>query len=213
MTDKHETTKTGTTTVGIVCKDGIVLAADRRMTAGFVAGKDAVKVHPITDNVAVTWAGSVSELQFTTRLLKAELMLKNLGVHRQSSVHETAQLLAGIIYGNFRSNPWMPPIAAFLLGGVDEKGAHLYDIDIDGAVLEFKDYYATGSGSLFAFGFLEENYKKGVSLDEGVRLAVKAVNAAVKRDIYTGNGIIVYTISDKGVQQVLEKQIEPSLEA
>jgi proteasome beta subunit len=210
--DTDQKLKTGTTTVGIVCKDGVVLAADKRVTAGFVAGKDGIKIHPLTDYIAVTWAGSVSDLQLLTRLTKAEIMLKDLQVHRKSAVQEVVQLVSSLLYGHFRSNPFMPPMVAFLLGGIDDKGVHLYDIDMDGAVLPYKDYHSTGSGSLFAFGVLEANYKKDMTLDEGVKLAVKAINAAAKRDIYTGNGILVYTISEKGVQQVIDKQLQASLE-
>ena len=100
---KEETLKTGTTTVGIVCQDGIILAADRRATAGsFIANKNALKVHQVTPNMALTTAGSVSDIQLMLKLIKAELKLKTLKTNREPNVKESANLLAGMIYGNIR---------------------------------------------------------------------------------------------------------------
>ena len=78
-TDKN-ILKTGTTTVGILCKDGIVLAADRRATMGnIIADKKAKKIHAITDNIAVTIAGTVSDAQLLIKLIQAEARLKQKG--------------------------------------------------------------------------------------------------------------------------------------
>jgi len=60
-------------------------------------------------------------------------------------------------------------------------------------------------------GVLETMYKKGMSVDEGVNLAVKAINAALQRDIYSGNGIDVVAVTSKGVKTVLEKEINVGL--
>ena len=63
--------KTGTTTVGLVAKDCIVLAADKRATAGhFIAGKKVDKVLPVSDSMAVTTAGSVSDIQLLVKLIE-----------------------------------------------------------------------------------------------------------------------------------------------
>ncbi|MEM4263767.1 MAG: proteasome subunit beta [Candidatus Woesearchaeota archaeon] len=205
--------KTGTTTVGIVCKDGIVLAADRRMTAGYVAHKKFTKIIQISDDMAVTVAGMVSEVQLLAKLIKAELKLKDLQTYRKSTVKEAANLLAGLVYSNVRKMSMVPGIAAFNLGGKDETGFHLYGLGIDGSVSKHDDYTTDGSGCMFAMGVLEAEYKKGISVDEGIKMAVKAVNAALQRDPYSGNGIDVVTITDKGVKTVLEKEIVARLEA
>jgi len=205
--------KTGTTTVGIMCKDGIVLAADKRATAGnLIANKKTQKVIKITDNMAVTMAGLVSDAQLLAKLIKAELKLKDLQTNRVSNMTEAANLLAGMLYMNIRRMTMVPGIVGFLLGGKDEEGFHLYDLGIDGSVSKSDEFVSDGSGSVFAFGVLETLYKKGISLDEGIKLAVKAVNAAMQRDNATGNGIDVVTITDKGVQYVLEKELIVKLE-
>ena len=202
----------GTTTVGLVCKDGIILAADKRATAGFVVNKKTQKIHKITDTMAVTMAGLVSDAQLLVKLIKAEVKLKDLVTLRTSTVKETANLLAGMLYMNLRKMSMVPGIVSFLLGGSDAEGNHLYDLGIDGSVTEVDDYVSDGSGSVFAIGALETLYRKGMTVDEGVKLAVKAINAALQRDTATGNGIDVIVISDKGVQTVLEKDLTIKVE-
>src|SRR3989344_1358670 len=138
----------GTTTVGIVCKDGIVLAADKRATAGFVVNKHTQKIHRITDRMAVTMAGLVSDAQLLVKLIRAEVKLKDLQTLRTSTVKETANLLAGMLYMNLRKMSMVPGIVAFLLGGNDHEGSHLYDLGIDGSITEIEDYVSDGSGSV-----------------------------------------------------------------
>lgn len=202
----------GTTTVGIVCKDGIVLAADRRATAGFVVNKKAQKIIIINENLAVTMAGLVSDAQLLSKLAKAELKLKDLQSNRTSNVREAANLIGGLLYANLRKMTMVPGIVGFLLGGRDNEGFHLYDLGIDGSITNVDDYVSDGSGSVFALGVLETLFKKGMTMDEGVKLAAKAISAAIQRDYNTGNGIDVLTITDKGIQMVLEKELNVKLD-
>ncbi|MEM4306919.1 MAG: proteasome subunit beta [Candidatus Woesearchaeota archaeon] len=211
--DKEVKTLKGTTTVGIVCRDGVVLAADKRATAGLVFSKKEKKIHPIADNMVVAMAGLVSDAQLLIKLIKAELKLKDLQTGRYSNVKEAANLLAGMLYMNIRKMTMVPGIVAFLLAGKDNEGFHLYNLGIDGSITKFDDYTSEGSGSVFALGVLEANYKKGIGIDEGIKLAVRTVNAALQRDPNTGNGIDVVTVTDEGIKTVLEKELVERLEA
>lgn len=202
----------GTTTVGLVCKDGIILAADRRATAGFVVNKKARKIIQLTDTMAVTMAGLVSDAQLLSKLIKAELKLKDLQTNRTSTVKEAANLLGGMLYSNIRRMSMIPGIVGFLLGGTDGEGFHLYDLGMDGSVTEVDDYVSDGSGSVFAIGVLETLYRKGMTLDEGVKVAVKAITAALQRDINTGNGIDVLVINEKGLNYAVEKEVAIKIE-
>lgn len=207
--------KTGTTTVGLVCKDGIVLAADKRVTAAgqIVMNKYFNKIVEITDKLAVTTAGSVSDIQLIVKLIKAQLRLNKIRTNRDPSVKETANLLASIIYGNIRSFSAIPSITGFLLGGIDNSGFYLYNLGIAGDIILSRDYEADGSGMMYALGVLEITYKKDLSLNEGVKLAVKAINAALQRDTATGNGIDVITVTKDGIKRVLEREINTRLTA
>ncbi|MBS3109766.1 proteasome subunit beta [Candidatus Woesearchaeota archaeon] len=203
----------GTTTVGIVCKDGIVLAADRRATAGnLIVNKRTEKVQLINDNMAITMAGTVSDAQLLTKLIRAETTLKKIRSGREPNVKETANLLANMVYGNIRKFSIIPGIAHFLMGGKDDEGFHIYDIFADGSITEVDDYITSGSGSVMAYGVLETLFKKDMSIDDGVKLAAKCINAAMQRDTYSGNGIDVVTITKDGLKKVLSKDLTPVLE-
>lgn len=205
--------KKGTTTVGIVCKDGIVLAADKRASAGYlVANKDEQKVVQISDNIAVTTAGLVSDIQLITKLMRAEISLKKIRTSKDPTVKEAANLMASIVYANIRKFSTFQSIVGFLMAGKDNsKGFSLYEIGIDGSLTKSDEYLTDGSGMMVALGVLESNYKKGLSIDEGIKLAVRTINAAIQRDTPTGNGIDVFTITSKGVEKAFTKKVDMTI--
>jgi len=214
MVKDMEIMKTGTTTLAIKCKEGIVLAADKRATAGnFIANKNVDKIFEITKNMAITTAGSVSDIQFLLKLIKAELRLKRIRTGRTLNVKEAANLLAGMVYQNIRQLSAIPGISHFLFAGYDNSGFYLYDLYPDGSLTETDDFVSSGSGSVIAYGVLESQYKKGMSIDEGIKLAIKSVNAALQRDSASGNGLDVVVINGKGVKKVLTKELNTTIEA
>lgn len=205
--------KTGTTTLGIKCKDGIVLAADKRATAGnFIANKKMDKIMEITSNMALTTAGSVSDIQLLIKLIKAELRLKKLRTGRELNVKEAVNLLAGMVYQNIRQFSTLPGISHFLFAGHDKHGFHLYDLYPDGSLTEADDFLSSGSGSVMAYGVLETQYEKDMSVDEAVKLAVKSINAALQRDSASGNGLDVVVIDKQGVKKILTKELNTFIE-
>ncbi len=211
--ENQEMLKTGTTTVGIVCKDGIVLAADKRATAGYlIANKNFEKVVSITEDIAVTTAGVVSDVQLLVKIMRAELKLQKIRTGRNIYVKEAVNLLSMFVYNNIRKMSMLPGISHFIVGGKDVSGYYAYEVAADGSIAECDDFVSSGSGSVFALGVLETLYKKNLSVDEGARLAVKAVNAALQRDIASGNGIDVVTITSEGVKKLPTKYVKTSVE-
>ncbi len=204
----ENTLKTGTTTLGIVCKDGLVLAADRRATAGhMIVDKKAEKLHVINDNIAVTIAGSVSEAQLLIKLLRAELKLKEVRTNKKPHIKESANLLGGLLYSTLRRMSMFPGVAHFILGGYDKSGLHLYDLFPDGSVTKITDYISSGSGSVFAYGVLETQYNPNITVKEGIKLATISINAALQRDSASGNGIEIAVVTDTNVEKVLKKEL------
>jgi len=200
--------KTGTTTVGIVCKDAVILAADRRATAGhLIASKRTQKVLPVTEHIAVTTAGSVSDLQLLFKYLAAELKLKHVRGGREATVKEAANLLSSWVYNLIRRSAG---VVHFLVGGYDE-APRLYDVYPDGSSMDVDDYISSGSGSVFALGVLENRYKKGLSKEEGVELALAAVSAALARDSASGNGIDIFSVTKDGTKHVVSKEVNTTL--
>lgn len=198
----------GTTTVGLVYKDGVILAADKRATMGhLVSNRITKKVHKISDHMAITTAGLVSDAQLFTRIIQAQLSLLTIRKGKEPLIKEAAHLLASLSYSNIRRPSMVPGIVGFLLAGVDKHGNHLYELGVDGSVTKSPDYRTDGSGSVFAMGVLDTLYKKDMSLEEGIKVAVKALSAAIQRDVHTGNGIDVFKITKDGVKKVMTKEI------
>jgi len=180
----------GTTTVGIVFDKGVVLAADKRATMGtFIAAKEVQKIHLIADRMALTMAGGVGDAQQLARLLRAELELYRHGRRAPMTVQGAATLLSNILQGS----KYFPYYVQMIIAGVDTK-PKLYDLDPFGGLLE-ESYVSTGSGSVVAYGVLDENFKKDMSQDEATRIAAKAVSAAMRRDSATGEGVDVLIIT------------------
>jgi proteasome beta subunit len=205
--------KTGTTTLAIKCKDGVVLAADKRVTSGYlVANKKFNKIVEINNRLAVTTAGTVSDVQLMIKYLQAEVKLKEIRTNRDSLVSEAVSLLANLVYYNIRKFSVIPGISHFIVGGTDSKGEHIYDVGADGSVTEVDDYVSSGSGSVMAYGVLEALYHDNMTVSEAVDIAKKAINAAVQRDIASGNGIDILTINKSGVKRILTKQISYTIE-
>lgn len=198
--------KTGTTTVGIKCKDGIVLGADKRAGGGIIIDKRAQKIFQITDNIAITMAGVASDAQLITKLIGAELRLMEIRKEKAVTVKEAANLLSGIVYQNIRKLSAIPGISHFLLAGKDSNGFHLFDIYPDGSLSECKDFLSSGSGSVMAYGVLETLYSQDISIEEGIQLSVKCLNAAIQRDMNSGDGIDIVTITSKGIKKVASKE-------
>ena len=212
MEDKDILTS-GTTTVAVVCKDGIVLAADKRATSGYlIAHKKFEKIVPITDNIVVTTAGVVSDVQLLIKLIRAELKLKSIRTGRPLYVKEAVNLLATFVYNNIRRLSMIPGVSHFIVGGKDSTGFYVYDIAADGSLALIDDYVSSGSGSVMAYGVLEALYNKDIEVDEGIKLVFKAVNSAVQRDIASGNGIDVVTITKEGTKKAISREITYKLE-
>jgi len=210
--NEKDVLNTGTTTLGLMCKDCIILAADKRATAGnFIADKNVSKVLPVSEKIAVTTSGVVSDIQLLAKILKAELKLKNIRVDRESTVKEAAHLLADMVYNNVRKYSAIPGITHFLLGGADRE-LHLYDIYADGSITDIDNFVSSGSGSVMAYGVLEGDYKKDMSEAEGIALALKAISAAIQRDSASGEGIDVYVITKTGMKCVATKKVNKNLE-
>jgi len=192
--DEGAVSKTGTTTVGIATAEGVVVATDMRASLGgrFVSNKSVQKVEQVHPTAVLTLVGSVGGAQSFIRTLRAEADLYEVRRDEPMSVHALATLA-----GNFaRGGPWFAinPV----LGGVDGEGSHVYSIDPAGGVMK-DDYTVTGSGMQLAYGTIEGQYDREMSLDDARDLAVRAVEAASARDTGSGNGVYVATVTDDGV--------------
>ncbi len=195
----------GTTTIGLVCDKGVVMASEKRATMGhFIASKDAKKVYQIDDLVAMTTAGSVGDAQRLVKWMQVESRLYKMRREESMTVKGIVSLLANILSGN----RFYPYFVQLLVGGVDKNGPSIYSLDAVGGLIEEKKAVATGSGSPMAYGVLEDRYIDRMPIDEGVELAVRALHNAMKRDSASGDGIDVVKITPEGYIHVEDTEIK-----
>ncbi|MBX4212477.1 hypothetical protein KW787_03435 [Candidatus Pacearchaeota archaeon] len=200
----------GTSLVGIVTKDGIVLGGDRRSTAGsIVMSKTSQKVVKVNDYVAVAGTGVASDIDLAQRVFGAELKLKQLKTKSRPTVKEAANLFGMMSYRNIRTPAMIPSIVGTLLAGFDEDGTvSLYTIEPAGGVYKVEDYDANfSSGMPYILGLLERSWKKDLTLKEAVEMAKESLKASTQRDVASGNGIDVFTITKDGIKHVVSEQI------
>ena len=210
--DESKIQKTGTTTLGMVCKDGILLAADKKVTAGnLVSSTKFDKVIIINDSIAITTAGLVSDVQLLTKLIRAQIKLDELRRNKKIKIKEAANLLANLVYNNVRKMSIIQGITGFLMAGVDNEGFYLYELGIDGSLNRFDDFVADGSGMMFALGVLESHYKQDLTVEQAKEVAIKAISASMMRDTASGGGIDIVTITKEGTKKVYSKVLQQKL--
>jgi proteasome beta subunit len=194
----------GTTTVGLTCKDGVVFATERRATMGnLIAHKVADKIFKIDDHIGATIAGAVSDAQSLMKVISAEVVLYRLRNGEKISVEAAATLTSNILH----SSRFYPFYVQTLLGGMDDKGPALYSLDPTGGVI--KDLMiSTGSGSPVAYGVLEDRYNKEMDVEDGVDVAIRAIKAAMERDAFSGNGVMVATVTEDGFEMLSAEEVE-----
>lgn len=194
----------GTTTVGIACKEGVVLVSDKRATMGtLIAHRIVQKSFMIDKHLGATVAGAVGDAQALIRWIQAEARLYRMRQGAEMSTEAAATLMGNILF----SNRYYPMIVQVIVGGYDSEGARLFSLDPLGSSIEDK-LIATGSGSPVAYGVLEDNYNENLPLSECTKIGVRALRAALKRDAMTGDGIDVIEITKEGFRKLSEEEVK-----
>ena len=198
----------GTTTVGLVCKDGVILATEKRAMAGYlIASKRAKKIYEIDAHLGATIAGAVGDSQALVRIIEANARLYKYEHGIPILVEAVANLASNILF----NQRWFPFITELIIGGIDQTGYRLFFLDPIGGLLE-DEMISTGSGSPIAYGVLEDQFKEAMSVDDGVNLTIRALRAAMERDAASGNGIEVAIITKEvGFKLLPQKDVEEQL--
>jgi proteasome beta subunit len=182
----------GTTTIGVVCKDGVILASDTRVTMGyFVAHKQGKKVYKIDNHIGMTIAGSVADAQKVIDIITANAQLYRINLNRPMPIASAARMTSNLL---FSARGLM---AQILVGGVDDSGPHLYNLDPFGSLTEEK---------VTSIGVLEDKFKEGMTVKEALPVIAHAVNAAMKRDVASGNNYNIIVIDSKGYRELADKE-------
>ena len=206
--ESNDVTKTGTTTLGMVCKDGVVIATETRATMGtLIAHKRTKKLYKIDDHLALATAGLVGDLQVLARYLNAEANLYRLKRNIKMPVKSAATLMSNIL----NQRKFYPYYVQLLLGGYDDTGGYIYALDAAGGAIPDK-YSSAGSGSPYVFGVLEDNYRDDLTSNEGIDIAIRAITAAKSRDSASGGDINIAVINKDGFKEIPEDEIKKRID-
>jgi len=206
--ENQKLTKTGTTTLGIVCKEGVVMATETRATMGhLIAHKATKKLYKIDEHLGLATAGLVGDLQVLARYLSAEANLYRLKRDSKIPVESAATLMSNIM----NQRKFMPYYVQLILGGYDANGGHVYSLDAAGGAIPDK-YTAGGSGSPYVFGVLEDLFKEDLTVDEGIDIAIRAIGAAKRRDSASGGMTNIAVITKDGFKPVSQDEVKKRLE-
>ncbi|MCG2863650.1 MAG: archaeal proteasome endopeptidase complex subunit beta [Vulcanisaeta sp.] len=185
------------TAVGIKARDGVVLAAEKRVAYGFtVFSRSGKKVFKVNDNIGIASIGILADMQVLTKIARAYMSLYALDTRSRPSIRSAAKLLSYVLF----SNRVLPYFVEVLVGGVDDEGPHLFVMDSLGSLIE-DDYAAVGTGTKLAVAILESNYRPDISVKEARELAIKAINQSISRDPVSGDGIDILIITSNGTSE------------
>ena len=202
--EENNVTKTGTTTLGMVCKDGVVMATETRATMGtLIAHKDTKKLYKIDEHIALATAGLVGDLQVLARYLNAEANLYRLKREIKMPVNSAATLMSNIL----NQRKFYPYYVQLIIGGYDDTGGHVFSLDAAGGAIPDK-YTSGGSGSPYVYGVLEDTYQDNLTTNEGINIAIRAITAATSRDSASGGKINIAVITNDGYKEITEEEIK-----
>ncbi|MDR2698832.1 MAG: proteasome subunit beta [Candidatus Methanoplasma sp.] len=197
---KEDVLKTGTTTIGLKIKDGVILASDQRATMGhIIAHSEVQKVYPLADNLGMTIAGVVGDAQLMVRFIESEVSIYSMKRGSPISVRSAATLVGNVMRHGF--------YLGLIVGGYDSTGGHVFSVDAAGGYIE-DNFVSIGSGATFAMGSLEASYKKNMTKKEAIDVTITALNSSRKRDSASGDGMLISYIGPKGYEEIPQEQIK-----
>jgi len=194
--------KTGTTIAGVVFKDGVILGADTRATAGpVIADKKCLKLHYMQPNIYCAGAGTAADLEMTTKLMSSQLELHRLNTGRQVQLRTATTMLKRML---FRYQGHVG--AALIVGGMDRHGPSLTSIAPHGST-QCGPYEVMGSGSLAAMSVMESQWKPNMELEDAKKLVRNAIAAGVMNDLMSGSQVDLCVITKDGAQMLRDYDV------
>jgi proteasome beta subunit len=186
----------GATVVGISYNNGVILAAEKRVSFGnFVVNKNIKKTFPVTDYVGAACAGMVADMQVLVRQVEALSKIRRLETRRNVPPNSVAKLMSVIMF----ERRYFPLLTQVIVGGINEK-PEIYTLDPLGSVLP-DNYAAVGTGAEMALGIIDAEFKPDMTEDKAKELAVRAIRSAIQRDAASGDGIDVLYVTKNGPRE------------
>ena len=206
-----------TTIVAVSCHQGVVLAGDRRATAGsMIAKRDVEKVFRSDEFSAVGYAGTGSTGIEFVRLFQVELEHYEKMEGRPLSLEGKANRLAWMIRGNLAAAMQGLVVVPLFVGYDEDAGqGRIFSYDVAGGPYEEQRFFSIGSGSVFARGALKKLYADDLPVGDAVLACVQALYDAADDDSATGGPDltrrifpVIATVTDEGFRKLTEAESE-----
>ena len=206
----------GTTVVALRVADGVIMAGDRRATAGNIIAHHAMeKVFPADRHSAVAIAGSAGVAIEMVRLFQVQLEHYEKVEGSTLSLEGKANQLAGMVRSNLPMAMQGLAVVPLFAGYDRTRGiGRIFNYDVTGGRYEDTDFQATGSGGRDARNTVKLGWREDMPLDEGLNLAIRALWDAADEDSATGGpdpirGIypIVAVVDATGYREVPEPDV------
>src|SRR5437660_2920020 len=197
----------GTTICALMCKDGVVLAADTRASAGlFIADRHVMKIQRVDRHLGMTIAGGVADAQNLVDIMRYNANIYKLSNKEPIPVKSAARLCSTVLF----NQRYFPYFVQIILAGYDAQGeGQIYNIDLFGSMTSEK-FISTGSGSPVAYGYLEAEFKENLTVNDASKIAIYAIAAAIKRNAGTGDSINAVIIDKDGYRE-LSKEMKKAV--
>jgi proteasome beta subunit len=184
----------GATAVGITYNDGVLLAAEKRVSYGnFVVNKNTKKTFNVTDHVGAACAGMVADMQVLVRQVGALSKIRKLETRRNVEPNSVAKLMSVIMF----ERRYFPLLTQVVVGGVTTGKPEIYTLDPLGSVLPDR-YAAVGTGAEMALGVMDAEFSEDLDEEKATNLALKAIRSSIQRDSASGDGIDILIINKNG---------------
>lgn len=176
-----KTVKQGSTAIGMICSDGAVLVTDKRIVDPLVVSDSILKIFQVDEHIASTAAGIISDARVLIE--RAQLKAQQYKVTFDSPI-DTLSIVKDICDIKqicTQSGGLRPFGVSLLIAGIDIDGPHLYETDPTGIFFEYKAT-VIGEGEQEGEEILHKEYKEDISIEQGMKLAIKTLQSILKEN-------------------------------
>lgn len=182
----REAVKRGTTSIGIKCSEGIVLAVDKRTTSNLVEATSIEKIFKIDEHIGAATSGLVADARALVERARVEAQINKITYSEPIRVDSLSKKLCDMLQMYTQNGGVRPFGSALIIGGVYDGDCKLFETDPSGALIEYKAT-AIGSGRSAAMDIFEDQYKDDMNLNEAINLALTAINEATEHETTANN--------------------------
>ena len=201
----REAVKRGTTSIGIKCSEGIVLAVDKRTTSNLVEATSIEKIFKIDEHIGAATSGLVADARALVERARVEAQINKITYSEPIRVDSLSKKLCDMLQMYTQNGGVRPFGSALIIGGVYDGSCKLFETDPSGALIEYKAT-AIGSGRSAAMDIFEDQYKDDMNLNDAIKIALTAINEATEHETTANNVEIAVIKCDEEIYTKLSQE-------